>query len=584
MPRTAEPSAHRSASVFLWLLLAVGFGLRVWGIAFASSAPLARPDEATFAIEGLAMFTRPYGRLGTGWPDGFFMIWHVMLRLERSWFDLVHGAGKTNLGCLITVNPLAVILPVRLLSAFLGTATAYVVGKLAATLAPARAREAALWGTALYAVNYLVGRDGHFAVSDTALCLGVALTLLACARAAAGNLAWLPWAGFFAGCSFSIKYSGAGLIVPCVAAGAIAAYRRRRDAMLPLALAVVAAAIGVIALAPQALTHAADFKQGLLSLADRYDPGTEPARTLRGWIVFPLMVLPASFGVPGYALCLAGLGWAMRRVSFVGAPLLLHVLGTYVLLLGGLQLVFVRYGSPLVPALAAAGGAFAVTLLDRVCARFDIPRAAATATLAILALAPPAVRLAQFDHLLSRPDTRDLARDWLIGRGAEMTVLTEGGWGHVQAVEARHAEICRQELPAALWQPTPVLSSANQPTPSGMGMSGWGPIGNAGINWYLFGEGEQRLALPPLHEAAAPDFLARSRGPHEFGAMSGESNWGERDPACWTEAAHFSPGDLDAPQWDPYDAFFAPFVGFSALERPGPEIFIYENRCKHAGS
>jgi 4-amino-4-deoxy-L-arabinose transferase-like glycosyltransferase len=88
------------------------------------------------------------------------------------------------------------------------------VGRIAASLAPSRAREAALWAASIYAVNYLVGRDGHFAVSDTALCLGIALTLLACVHAAAGKLAWLPWAGFFAGCSFGTKYSAIGLAIP----------------------------------------------------------------------------------------------------------------------------------------------------------------------------------------------------------------------------------------------------------------------------------------------------------------------------------------------------------------------------------
>jgi hypothetical protein len=48
--------------------------------------------------------------------------------------------------------------------------------------------------------------------------------------------------------------------------------------------------------------------------------------------------------------------------------------------------------------------------------------------------------------------------------------------------------------------------------------------------------------------------------------------------------AHFTPGDLEAPVWDVYDAFFTPFIRLSALQRPGPEIFVYENRCKSVGS
>jgi hypothetical protein len=581
MPRTAGSPSNGSVAWLSWLVLSAALVLRLWGIAFAGSTPLGRPDEATFAIEGLTMFTRSYGRLASGWPDGFFVIWHVMLRLERAFYDLVYGAGTVNLGCLFTVRPLAVILPVRVLSALFGTATAYVVGQIAASLSVSRPREAAVWGSAIYAVNYLVGRDGHFAVSDAALCLGVALTLLGCARAAAGRLAWLPWAGFFAGCSVGIKYSGVGLLVPCVVTGVFAAVRRRREAIRPLLVAAAAGIVGLVLMAPQLLTHWADFEQGLRGLSDRYEPGNEPPRAPGGWIFYPLFVLPPSFGWLGYVLCLGGLASKIRRLPWVAAPLVTYVVASYVLLLGAVQIVFVRYASPIVPALAAAGGAFAVDLVERLCARIELPRIAATASLVLVILTPPAARLAQFDRLLSRPDTRDLAREWLISRPAGTTVLTEGGWGHVQAIEARHAMVCQQELPATLWQKTPILAVARQPTPGGLGERGWGAIAFGGSHWFLFGESEQREFLPDLHADAAPDFLAQARGPRSFGEQSGERNWGARDPACWHDAAHFTPGDLDGPQWDNYDALFLPYIDFSTLQRPGPEIFIYENRCKH---
>jgi hypothetical protein len=583
MPRPADRFANGSAVVLFGLVLGAGLGLRVWGITFAGSTPLGRPDEEIFAVEGLAMFARSYGRLATGWPDGFFMVWHAMLRLERAWFHLAYGDGTINLGCLLSVRPLALILPVRVLSALLGTATAFVVGRIAASLAPTHALEAALWAASLYAVNYLVGRDAHFAVSDTALCLGVALTLLACVHAAAGELAWLPWAGFFAGCSFSTKYSALGLAIPCVVAAVIAVIRRRRAAIRPLLLAVAATIVGVILLAPQVLTHWADFRQGLLGLSDRYAPGTGPPLAPRGWIYYPFSALPTGFGLAGFVLCVAGLAAVIRRSPWRSAPLGMYVLAFYGILLGPLRLVFARYGSPIVPALAAVGGAFAVQLVDVLCARVALPRLAATAALALLTLPPPAIRLARFDRLLARADTRDLARDWLVSRGAGKTVLTEGGFAHVQAVEARHAKVCREELPVGLWRPTPILSVSRQTTPSGMGERGWGAIAFGGSRWYVFDEPDQRESLPDLHADTAPDFLAQARGSRSL-ALSGEEAWGPHDPACWHEAAHFDPGDLEAAQWDTYDAFQAPFDGFSAVQRPGPEIVIYENRCKSAGA
>jgi hypothetical protein len=293
--------------------------------------------------------------------------------------------------------------------------------------------------------------------------------------------------------------------------------------------------------------------------------------------------LPTGFGLAGYVLCVAGLAGVIRKSPWVSAPLVAYVLAFYALLLGPLRLVFVRYGSPIVPALAAVGGVLAVQLIDVLCARVALPRLAATAALVIVTLTPPAIRLAQFDRLLARADTRDLAREWLVSHAAGKTVLTEGAFAHVQAVEARHAKVCQEELPAALWRPTPILAVSRQPTPSGMGELGWGAIGFGGSRWYVFDEADQRESLSDLHAASAPDFLARARGSHAL-ALSGEEAWGPRDPACWREAVHFDPGDLEAAEWDTYDAFHAPFDGFSAVQRPGPEIVIYENRCKSAGS
>ena len=197
-------------------IVAVGLGLRLWGIGFAGGTTVGRPDEEIFSVEALAMFVRPYGRLSTGWPDLAFKLWHAVLWVERAWYHLRYGEGaEVNLGCLLAVNPIALFLPVRVVFAILGAATAWIVGRLAAEIVPERAESAGLWATALYALNYLVGRDGHFAVSDALLCFEIAVTLLCCARVATRGSWWLVAAGFCAGTAVSTKYSALGLAFPC---------------------------------------------------------------------------------------------------------------------------------------------------------------------------------------------------------------------------------------------------------------------------------------------------------------------------------------------------------------------------------
>jgi Dolichyl-phosphate-mannose-protein mannosyltransferase len=584
--------------VLLALILGAGLALRLWGIAFSSSAPLGRPDEEIFSVEAMAMFARPCNRLATGWPDGFFMIWHAVLRMERAYFNFRYGAGSTSLACLLAVRPLAVLLPMRILSALLGTVTAWVVGRLAAALAVERACPAALWATALYAVNYLVGRDAHFGVSDAVLCLEIALTLLGCVKAMSRGPWWLVAAAFCAGLAFSTKYSAAGLAVPCVLAGGFALARFRGRAAAPVACAVVAAAVGVWLFSPHILTHWHELRAGLSRHALRYEAAHS---TPIGLVYYPTTVFPAAFGWPGWILCLAALAFHARRRDH--APLTGYLLVFFVVFLGPLAQVFVRYGSPLVPALAAVGGIAAAGLCERLSER--APHAVVVPALALLLLAAPAAHLVAFDRVLARADTRDLARTWLVDRGADKVVLTDGAYARVQAIDPGLSAVCRRDLPEELWRATPTLPPPLGPGPdhpiepepffkkrwrgsgifgrpvrAGLGEPGWEQIAFHGAVRNLYWESDRRWGPSALAAPGGPDYLVEARGPRAIGILVGVGPSDPPAPRCWAPAAHFSPGALDAAEWDRCDAFLVPFMRLAAVQRPGPEISIYQNVCR----
>jgi len=577
-------------------ILAAGLGLRLWGIGFAAGTPVGRPDEEIFAVEALAMFVRSYDRLATGWPDLAFKLWHAVLWVERAWYHLRYGDG-VNLGCLLAVNPIALILPVRLVFAVLGAATAWIVGRLAAEIVPERAEAAGLWATALYALNYLVARDGHFAVSDALLCFEIAATLLCCARAATRSSWWLVAAGFCAGTAVSTKYSALGLLFPCAAVAVELLVRERRRAAAPLGCAIVAAAMGLFLWSPQIITHWSEFREGFASQLGRYAAN----ETTPGSIFYPTVIFPAAFGWPGLLLCLAGLVWCARQRR--GISLVVYAFIFYACLLGPLRLNYARYGSPLVPALTAAGGLAAALLVDRLSER--VPRRLALALVALLALALPTARLVAFDRLMARRDTRDLARDWLAARGADRVVVTEGVYAQAHAVGPDVAAVCRRELPDALWRPVPVLLAptapltpapgelqstvnprylfdrlSNAPALAGQQEAGWERIGFLGAQRFVIWEYDQRAALTDLHAPSAPDFLSRAEGPRAIGWVVGRADRRRPLDPCWTPVASFSPGRLDAAIWDTFDAFLVPFEHFGAMDRPGPQISIYGNACK----
>ena len=583
----------------LWLagIVAVGLGLRLWGIGFSASAPTGRPDEEFFSVGALHLFAGSYDRLGTGWPDLFFKLWHAVLWLEHLWFSRRFGA-TVNMGCLVAVNSHAAFVPIRVVSALLGAATVWIVACIASELVPERAEAVGAWAAAFYALNYLVGRDGHYAVSDALLCFEVAVTLLCCVRVTSRGAWWLVAAAFCAGSAFSTKYSAVGLAFPWAAAAAEVVARERRRAAAPIAVALLAAIAGLLLWSPDIVTHWAEFQRGFGGHFGRYaERGDAPP----GFIFYGAIDFPATLGWPGLLLCLVGLGWCLRQRRAL--PLIVYTVMFYACVLGPLRQTFVRYGSPLVPALAVFGAVASAPLVERLAAR--LTRTGAIVVVVLLALAVPAARLVAFDRLLAGGDTRDAARDWLLARGEDRVILTRGLYSHVHAVEASVAAVCRQELPAALWRPTPILMAPTSPIPSqpgefswtvdarwlpdrlasrpavaGQGPQGWERIAFLGVQRFLMWESDQLFGFTDLHGADAPDYLASAWGPPAIIWTVGRREPAPIDVRCWTPVARFSPGRWDGARWDLFDAFVVPFTNFAGLERTGPEISIDKNVCK----
>ncbi|HVV49314.1 MAG TPA: glycosyltransferase family 39 protein, partial [Polyangia bacterium] len=366
--------------LLLAALVALGLALRLWGIGFSASTPVGRPDEEIFAVGALHMFGRPYDRYDTGWPGGFFVLWHAVLWIEHLWYRLRYGGGAgVDMGCLVAVHPLGAYLPVRVVSAALGAGTSWIVARTAAEVAPERPA-APLWAAALYAVNYLVGRDGHFAVSDAPLCFEIALALLCCARAVTRDARWLAAAAFVAGTAFSTKYSAVGLLFAGAAVAVEIARREPARARVVLPAAVAAFVAGVLLWSPGIATHWSAFGAGFLGHFSRYRPLDTPA----GAIFYPGTVFPAAFGWAGFLLALVGLGLCLRRRA--GVFLGVYAFMFFACVLGPVHAIFVRYASPVVPALAVAGGLAAAALGARFPARLRRP---AEVALALALLAPP---------------------------------------------------------------------------------------------------------------------------------------------------------------------------------------------------
>jgi Dolichyl-phosphate-mannose-protein mannosyltransferase len=396
-----------------------------------------------------------------------------------------------------------------------------------------RSETAGLFAAAVYAVNLLAVRDGHFAVTDAPLCFLVACCLWACARSS------LIAAGALAGAALGIKYSAAPLVVPC-AICAVLALRNGESLLRAMLLPALAALLAFLLVTPSVLRDPAAFWSGVQSHEARYGGNSLP--------FYLGTVLPAAFGWAGFAMGMAGVA---NRRALPAAAFALCVIA----LLAPLEIRYARYASLLVPPLASGAGIALDALLQR-------NRIVATA-LAAAALLPPAVRTVQLDRLLSREDTRDLAAGWLIREGRPIESV--GGWAHVHALERSAQQACASALPPHLRAPVPTLAGTSPQ---------WGElVGKGATGWEALGAA---LVRPTLDRAAdsQAELVAESRAPPDFDNLGPAATF---DEVCWPEQARFSPG---APGIrERFDAFFVPLDSFAGAIRPGPEVIVRRRVC-----
>jgi hypothetical protein len=552
-------------------------------------SPRGRPDEEFFIWRGFR-FTSESDAAGVGkrllvdgWPEGFPRIVSALQRLEATVLGLISG-HPVNLGCVYAINPLAVELVPRLLSAFLGTAACLLVGLTVRRLvAPGLRSHALALGTLALGVNYLAGRDAHFGVTDATLLFCVSLCLYSLLRALGDSPRWLLLAGAVAGAGFAIKFAAASLAIPCLigGVGCLARWRGQRAQVSLFGIGALLLGVGAFGLlSPRALTSFPLMWRTLMGYQDRYGGGAggyllDPSAILvPGWRFHLMTTLPTAFGWFGFAAAVAGFGVAWRRDRWATAVLAGSALGAFALI-ARVSLLFVRYASPMLPSLAIALGLLLASAWPWAREHLGVRAgAAATVLLAGAALLPPALRLAAFDRLMARPDTRDLASDWVLAQNPQATLIGEGKYAQVHSVEAGVQAACRAAMPDWLFRQVATLPGEVQDWRGlvASGEPGWDRIADGSLNDCYCEH------APPLSSA---DFVAQGRAALPCG-RPGKAEWlHQLDPACFKLVKTFEPGPLACDDYvDLFDSFYVPYDGFSATKNPGPTTAIYQNLCR----
>lgn len=383
-------------------LLIGALALRVWGFEHGLPFVYNADENAHFVARAIGMFGHSYNPNYFINPPGFTYVLHVLFALR--W-------GGEEVQAVLAADPGAVFGFARLAAAVLGTVA---VGFL--LMAGTRLFDAFTgWlAAALLAVAFLPVHYSHLALNDVPTLAPLSAALLGAAGILRrGRSADYLLAGLSLGLASAMKYT-AGIVLLCIVAAAVLSLERRGRGR-GLALAAIAALAGFLVANPFALLDFDAFRDGLSEQSSASnDGGGKLGLTDQSGTAYYLGTL--TWGLGWVPLLAAAAGAALlilrdRRTAWVLLPALI----AFLLFMGTQDRYFARWLLPVYPlvCLLAAHGATvgARALATRMPRRVAwVPVAGAVGALCAQSL----VHAVHNDVVLSRDDTRQLARDWMV--------------------------------------------------------------------------------------------------------------------------------------------------------------------------
>lgn len=380
--------------------------LRLWGL--RTGLPYVyNVDEAShFVPRAIGMFAHSY-------DPGYFINPPALTYVLHAVFFLRWGGERVQE--LYASDPTVVWTAARATVAVLGALS---VAALAWAGARLLDRRVALVAAVLLAVAFLPVHYAHFALNDAPTLLPACLCLAGCAGVLRGGRTRdFVLAGAGLGLAAAFKYTAGIYLLALLAAVALAPGERPRLGR-DLVLAGVVALVAFLVANPYALLDFEAFRAGLtkqseasgdgggkLGLADTHG-ATYYLRTLT-WGLGWLPLVAAAGGAVGL----------VRRDRRAAAVLLVPAVG-FLVFMGIQDRFFARWLLPIYPVLALLAAWGAVRALDwltgRLVRRRRLPAWAPAALAAVLLGAQGIVYVIHNDRVLSRPDTRTIARAWMV--------------------------------------------------------------------------------------------------------------------------------------------------------------------------
>jgi hypothetical protein len=384
-------------------VLALALGLRLWGIEHGLPFVYNVDEASNFVPTAVSYyFTDTYNPHYFINPPAFSYLLHGVL---GAWFG-----GGDGVGTALATDPKGVFVVSRVTSAVLGAAAVAFVYLAGARLYD---RRVGLIAAAVMAVAFLPVFYSHLALNDVPALLPLAVSVYGSAGVLVrGRGRDYALAGAGLGLAAATKYTAGIVLLPLAVACGSQLLADRRAALRGMAVAGGLAAVCFVLANPFALLSFDEFwsdvrKQeeaasGFGKLGLDYDSG----------LLYYLWVLTWGFGWVPLAAALGGAVRAfaldLRRGLFlVPWPVV------FLLYMGAQERFFGRWLLPAFPALAILAGLAVVAVIDALRARPRLRLAAGTALVAAM-LAQGLVYSVHSNRVLSRDDTRNEARAWMV--------------------------------------------------------------------------------------------------------------------------------------------------------------------------
>ncbi|MGI8801597.1 MAG: ArnT family glycosyltransferase [Solirubrobacteraceae bacterium] len=417
-------------------VLALALGLRLWGVKQGLPFAYNADENSHFVQHAVALFTHGPNPHYFNNPPAYTYLLYLI-------YGIYYGGGHP-LSHTLASNPTEVFVIARVTAGVLGTIAVwllYLCGRLLFD------RRTALLAAGLLAVGFLPVFYAHLALNDVPTLAPVCLALWGTARILrSGRAIDYLIAAVGLGLAAATKYTGGIVLAPLVVAACVQMNPTRggRSALIKLALAGVVAFAAFVIADPYALLDWQDFSNGILHQSAASDDATGKLGLTHG------------SGISYYLWTLTwGLGWVPAFGSLGGAVLLLRkdrrlaallipAAIIFLLFMGSQGRYFGRWLMPVLPIFCLLSAYFVLEAADWL-AKVTLSELRPTLiALAVVALCGQAVVHSVHSGLvLSRSDTRNLARAWMVahvGVGSHIVVepVVPDQWaqdiGHVTAM------------------------------------------------------------------------------------------------------------------------------------------------------